>query len=51
MLNDQILNSHRDKNHKDTDETSTINILDDEIPDFKDSKEFVNENQNSNLIK
>jgi hypothetical protein len=33
------------------DEISTINSRDDEIPDFKDSKEFVNENQNTSLTK
>lgn len=52
MLSDQMINSNlENKNLKDIDEISTINNLDDEIPDFKDSKEFLNENQNTNLIK
>jgi hypothetical protein len=53
MLSEQNLSTNLDtKNTKEgQDEISTINSRDDEIPDFKDSKEFVNENQNTSLTK
>lgn len=52
MLSEQNHKSDTDKkNSKDIDEVSTIHNLDDEIPDFKDSKEFMSENHNVNMTK